>query len=385
MKSRHGLRTQAIHAGEPRPPVLGAVTLPIFQTSTYLLGDSEDYHDIRYLRLNNSPNHLALGEKLAALEGTEAAVVAASGMAAISTALLAVLPHGSHLIAQDNLYGGTLGFLEELGRSRGVTTSFVSTEDPAAWENALRPETRAFYVESLTNPLLQIGRLDEAARFAKANGLVSLIDNTFPSPVNFRPAAMGFDLVLHSATKYLNGHSDLVAGVVAGSAVRVKEVLHLLNLLGGALDTNACFLLQRGLKTLPLRVRAQGETALAVAQLLASSPAVERVHYPGLESDPYHARAKAWFASASGMVSFLPRGGRAAADAILERLEIPMIAPSLGGTETLVIRPASSSHAALGPEGREAMGIAEGLIRVSVGLEDPEDLLADFAQALARG
>lgn len=376
------MRTRAVHAGEPRPLVDGAISLPIFQTSTYLLGDSEDYHDIRYMRLNNSPNHVALGEKLAALEGTEAAVVAASGMAAISTALFSVLPDGSHLLAQDNLYGGTLEFLKELERSRRVSTSFVSLEEADSWHRALRPETRAFYVESLTNPLLQVGRLDEAAYFARSHGIVSLIDNTFPSPVNFRPAEMGFDLVLHSATKYLNGHSDVVAGVVAGSAARVKDVLHLLNILGGTLDTHACFLLHRGLKTLPIRVRAQSETALAVAHFLAQSPAVERVYYPGLEADPSYARARAWFAAAGGMVSFLPRGGRQAADAILARFELPMVAPSLGGTETLVIRPASSSHAALGPEGRKKMGIEEGLIRVSVGLEDVEDLLADFEQAL---
>ena len=376
------LDTQLIHAGEPELRVRGAVVLPIFQSSTYESGDAADYHDIRYLRLNNSPNHEVLHAKLATLEGGDAAVVTASGMAAISTAMLAVLRTGDHIIAQRCLYGGThalvTGDLEPLG----IETTFVDADDPSAWTAALRPTTRLFYCETLTNPTLELADLPGIAGFARQHGLVSMIDSTFASPVNFRPITHGFDVVVHSATKYLNGHSDIVAGAVIGRAALIEKVRRKLDHLGATLDPHACFLLQRGLKTLGVRVRQQNASALALAGWLASHPAVEHVNYPGLPSHPRHARACELLDGFGGMLSFELHGGLDAAIALLGSLRIGIDAPSLGGPETLLSLPARSSHAGLEPSLRRALGIGDGLVRLSVGLEDVADLRDDLEQAL---
>lgn len=374
--------TLAVRAGEPSPLVDGAVSMPLFQSSTYLTGEAGTYRDLRYVRLNNTPNHEATAAKLAALEGLEAGLLTASGMAAITTAILSVVSEGGHLIAQDCLYGGTRELLRSHSERFGIETSFVSLEDPDTWAEALRPTTRAVYVESTTNPLLDVGRLDDVADFAAANDLVSIIDNTFPSPVGFRPKDLGFHVVVHSATKSLGGHSDLVAGALLGSTPAVGRARDLLNLMGGSLDPFACWLLQRGLKTLPLRVRQQSSTALALASLLSDHEAVELVRHPGLPGDPSHARAARWFTSGGSMVSFVPRGGQPAAERIMARLRIPLLAPSLGGVETLVSQPSRTSHAGLAAADRAALGIPEEMIRVSVGIEAAEDLLEDFRQAL---
>ncbi len=379
---KQSIETKLIHAGEPRPRFQGAVTLPIFQTSMYEYGGESDYHDLRYIRLNNSPNHLALHQKLACLENAEDALVTSSGMAAITTSLLTVLSAGDHLLAQDTLYGGTLTFVSEELKHFGIAHDYVDANDPSSWKEKLRPNTKAFYVESLTNPLLQVADLKEVARFAKEHGLVSLIDNTFPSPVNFRPAEHGFDLSLHSGTKYLNGHSDIVAGAIIGRTRLISAIRHRLNHLGGSLDPHACFLLQRGMKTLALRIRQQGQTALEIARLLEKSPAVKRVNYPGLESHPHHQRARELFDGFSGMLSFEIEGGVEAAERFMKAVTIPVSAPSLGGAESLITRPAVTSHAGVNPEERRRLGIADGLIRVSVGIESTDDLLADFENAV---
>ncbi|MCA9649769.1 MAG: aminotransferase class I/II-fold pyridoxal phosphate-dependent enzyme [Myxococcales bacterium] len=375
--------TQLVHAGEPRPRIEGAVVMPVFQSSTYEYGGQGRYDDVRYLRLNNSPNHVALHDKLAAIEGAQAALVASSGMAAISTTLLSLLRPGDHLLAQRTLYGGTHDLVTELLARLGVAHTFIDAEDPSGWAAALRPSTRAVYVEALTNPLLQVADLGAVARFAREHGLVSLVDATFATPVLLRPIALGFDLVLHSATKYLNGHSDIVAGAIAGSAARIDEIRHTLNLLGGSLDAHACGLLHRGLKTLGVRVRQQCATALAVATRLAEHPAVARVCYPGLPSHPGHARARELLHGGFGaMLSFELHGGVEAAQRFTAALRLPVDAPSLGGPESLVTRPALTSHAGLDPELRRRLGIADGLVRMSVGLEDPRDLIDDLEQAL---
>jgi cystathionine gamma-synthase/cystathionine gamma-lyase/cystathionine beta-lyase len=376
--------TLAVHAGEPRPRIGDAVAMPVFQSSTYLLGGPRAYDDIRYIRLNNTPNHEAVAAKIAALEGTETALLASSGMAAITTALLAHLESGDHVIAQDCLYGGTRHFLEATAPRYGISVSFVSMDDPLAWRDALKPRTRVLYCEATTNPLLQVGRLDEAADFAKRHSIVSLVDSTFATPLAFRPAEHGFDLVLHSATKFMGGHTDIVAGVVAGSRERVTRVRQHLNLFGGSLDPHACSLLHRGLKTLHLRYPVQCANALALATALSRHRDVTRVHHPGLPEDPSHERARRLFGGLyGGVVSFVPRGDVGFADAVLSRLTIPLLAPSLGGVETLVTRPATTSHAGLSPEERQSIGIPEEMIRVAVGVEDAEDLVADFEQALA--
>jgi len=274
------IETKLIHAGEPR--IGGAVAMPIFQSSTYLNQGDTGYHDLRYIRLNNTPNHLALHEKLAALENAEAALVTASGMAAISTALLTVLSCGDHLLAQNCLYGGTHDFITKDLPKLGIAVDFIDGDDPASWPAQLRPGTKAIYVETLSNPLLQIADLKAVVAFAGERGLVSMIDNTFASPINFRPSEWGFDLTLHSCTKYLNGHDDLVAGAVIGRADLVEGIKHKLDHLGGALDPHACFLLHRGIKTLAVRMRYQSDTAMKLASFLEQHPSVKSVNYPGL-------------------------------------------------------------------------------------------------------
>lgn len=381
--------TDLIHAGEPRPRIAGAVVAPIFQSSTFAHSSDPsaaagDYHDLRYLRLSNSPTHQALHAKLAVLEGAEAGLVAASGMAAITTTLLAVLRSGDHVIAQRCLYGGTHDFMTQDLAALGISVTFVGGDDRESWAQAVRPTTRVFYCESLTNPTLELADLRGIAGFARERGLISMIDNTFATPVNLRPVALGFDLVLHSATKYLNGHSDLVAGAVMGRAELVATVHRKLNHLGGSLDPHAAFLLQRGLKTLAVRVRHHNASALALARMLAAHPRVQRVRYPGLTDHPAHARARELLTGFGGMFSFEPHGGAAVAHAVIAALRLPVEAPSLGGPETLVTRPAATSHVGLDPATRESLGITDALVRVSVGLEDADDLCEDFTQALAR-
>lgn len=376
------IETKVIHAGDPEPRIAGAVVTPIFQSSTFEYAGQTSYHDLKYIRLNNTPNHVALHKKLAALENAEAAVVAGSGMAAISTALLALLSSGDHFLAQDCLYGGTHDLITKDLPAFGITVDFIDGNDPASWEKKLRPNTKAIYVETMANPLLQVVDLEAVVQFAKAHRLVSLIDNTFASPVNFRPPEWGFDLSLHSCTKYLNGHSDIVAGAVIGRTDLIKQITRKLNHLGGSLDPHACFLLDRGVKTLVVRVRHQSTSALAIAQFLERHDAVGNVNYPGLESHPAHARARHLFDGFSGMLSFELRGGLEAAQRFMERVTLPVSAPSLGGIETLITRPATTSHAGMSPKDRQALGISDSLIRLSVGIEATEDLIADFEQAL---
>jgi cystathionine beta-lyase/cystathionine gamma-synthase len=376
--------TKLIHAGEPRPRFQGAVTLPIFQTSMYEYGGESDYHDVRYIRLNNTPNHLALHGKLASLENAEEALVTSSGMAAITTSLLTILSAGDHLLVQNALYGGTHTFItEELGHF-GIAYDFIDGNDPASWKRKLRPTSRAIYVESMTNPLLQVADLSEVARFAREHDLVSLIDNTFPSPVNFRPPEHGFDLSLHSGSKYLNGHTDIVAGAAIGKAALIAKIRRKLNHLGGTLDPHACFLLHRGLKTLALRVRRQSASALELARMLERTPSVTSVNYPGLESHPHHRRARELFEGFSGMLSFEIEGGVKTADRFMRAVTLPVVAPSLGGIESLVTRPATTSHAGLDPDERRRLGISDALIRVSVGIEATADILTDFETSLKK-
>ena len=323
--------------------------MPIFQSAMFEYAGETSYHDLKYIRLSNTPTHTALHGKLAALENGEAALVTASGMAAISTTLFTVLAPGDHLLAQDCLYGGTYDFLTTECAQLGIETDFIDADDPESWVKRLRPRTRAIYVESITNPRLQVADLEAVVRFAKDHNLVSMIDNTFATPVNFLPLERGFDLSLHSCTKYLNGHSDIVAGAVIGSRAWISRITHRLNHLGGSLDPHACFLLDRGLKTLVLRVRHQNQSALAIARELERHPAVAQVNYPGLESHPRHDRARTLFAGFSGMVSFELNGGAAAADQFMKRTTLPILAPSLGGPETLLTRPALTSHAGMQP------------------------------------
>ena len=376
------IETKLIHSGEPSPKILGAVIVPIFQSAMFETLGEKNYDNVRYIRLNNTPNHQALREKLAALENAEDALVTASGMAAISTTLLSILSKGDHLLAQNCLYGGTHDFVTKDLEGFGISYDFIDADDPSSWERKIRPSTKAIYVETMTNPLLQIADHKKVVEFAKSRNLISIIDNTFASPINFRPAELGYDLSLHSGTKYLNGHSDIVAGAVIGKAELVKKVKHRLGHLGGSLDPHACFLLHRGMKTLALRMRQHNESALKIARFLEDHPSVEKVNYPGLESHPQHSRARELFNGYSGMMSFELLGGQEAASRFLKSVTIPITAPSLGGVESLVTIPATTSHAGMAREDRLKLGIVDGLIRFSVGIEATEDLIDDLRQAL---
>jgi cystathionine beta-lyase/cystathionine gamma-synthase len=378
----HCLDTKLIHSGEPSPRIQGAVTMPIFQSATFEYRGEHDYHDLRYIRLNNTPNHAALHSKLAAVENAEAALVTSSGMAAIATTLLTLLGTGDHLLAQNCLYGGTHTLLLNEFPRLGIGVDFIDGSTPENWASHLRPRTKAIYFETITNPLMNVPDLHSAVEFAHANRLVAVIDNTFASPVNFRPPEWGFDLSLHSCTKYLNGHSDIVAGAVIGRADLVDQINRKLGHLGGSLDPHACFLLHRGMKTLAVRVRHQNDTALRVAGFLTAHPAIETVNYPGLERHPNYQRARELFDGFGGMISFELRGGVTSAEELISRMTLPISAPSLGGVESLITRPAVTSHSGLTPEERRDAGISDYLVRLSVGLEAANDLIKDFEQAL---
>ncbi|MFZ4575146.1 MAG: trans-sulfuration enzyme family protein [Phycisphaerales bacterium] len=372
--------TLAIHAGAPRPGIRHAVVTPIFQTANYeMVGDAEP----GYIRYGNTPNHEGVCAKIASLEGMEAAVVGGSGMAATTAAIISHVKAGDHIIAQNSLYGGTFHFLTEHLPAMGVTTTFVDADKPDSWKAALTPTTRLFWCETITNPLVEVPNLPAIAAFCRDHGIASMIDNTFASPILFNPRTIGFDLVMHSATKYLNGHSDIVAGALTSTRERIERCARTLRTLGGALDPHACFLLDRGIKTLGVRVRRQSESAMTVARFLESHPSVARVNYPGLTASASHARAREWFRGFGGMLSFELKGGAQAADAALARAKVFIVAGSLGGVESLLVRPATASHRSVPRDKRIAMGITDGLVRVSVGLEDPEDLINDLRQAFA--
>ena len=384
MSNNYQLNTKLIHAGEPKKRYGGAVSMPIFQSSTFEFGGQTDYHDLKYIRLNNTPNHIVLHEKLAALEGAEAALVTASGMAAISTSLLTFLKSGDHFLAHESLYGGTHDLINKDFPDLGIECDFIDGCDPNGWEEKLRLETKLIYVETITNPLLDVLDLNAVVAFAKKNNLLSLIDNTFASPVNYRPIQNGFDLSLHSATKYLNGHTDIVAGAVIGSKELVTQVRHKLNHLGGALDPNACFLMHRGMKTLGLRMERQNFNSLEVAKFLDGHPRVAKVNHPGLESSGSYDRANELLDGTSGMVSFEIDGSVEDANLFMSHLDLFINTASLGGVESLVTRPVQTSHSGMAPEERMAAGIRDELIRLSIGIEDAEDLIGDLGQALKK-
>ena len=381
-KDIQSFETKLIHTGEPRPRINGAINVPIFQSSTYEYTGEGSYHDVRYLRLSNTPNHLALHKKLAALEGSEAALVTSSGMSAISTGLLTFLKTGDHLLAHNTLYGGTADFVNNELSGYGIEHDLIDASNPSNWDSKLKPNTKVIYIETITNPLMDVPELGKIVEFAKSNGLISMIDNTFASPLLYCPVVQGFDLSLHSCTKYINGHSDIVAGAVIGSANYVDQVTKNLNHLGGSLDSNACFLLHRGIKTLALRMKKQCENALLIAHFLENHPQVKKVNFPGLESSSSFERAKEHLCGFGAMLSFEIDGDVDQADQFINLLQYAISAPSLGGVESLVTRPVTTSHALMDKAEREIAGISDRLIRFSVGIEAADDLIADLQQAL---
>lgn len=382
-RRRLGLSTRAIH-GEPEPrPDWTPVSQPIYQSSTFTnpIGSSAE---VLYTRYGNNPNQVSIGRRLAQLEGAEAALFVASGMGATALAHLAVLRPGDHLISSEWIYGGVQRlFTQEFGRF-GIEVTFVDPLRSRAWKEALRKNTRALFVETPTNPLLRVVDLEPIATLAKAEGLALLVDSTFASPIAFRPLEHGADIVIHSATKYLNGHTDVIAGAVAGSESVVEEVRRLMQVWGQAIDPHAAWLIERGMRTLAIRVARHSATGLALAEWFARQAQVATVHYPGLASHRDHKTAKRVLEGYGGMLGLELKGGTRAAERFLRALTIAAHAPSLGGTETLVSEPRLTSHKGLTPDERARAGIPDGFLRFSLGLEDADDLIADFAQALAQ-
>lgn len=375
-----GPSTVAIHAAAAERKPGTPVVPPLVASSTFF-NVAEPAGEVLYGRYANSDAHIRVGQRIAELEHAQAGLVCGSGMAAISLALLTFAGSGDHIVAARYLYGGTLTLLTRELPRLGIETTFVDPHQE--WENAIRPETRLLYMEIPVNPTLEVPDIRPAARAARAAGIPLLVDSTFATPINFRPLEHGAEMVIHSATKYLGGHTDLVAGVIAGKRDAVETARGRLKSFGPSLDPHPLWLLERGLKTLAVRVRQQNASAHALAQWLVNHNAIAEVYYPGLMSHPDHAVARELFDDFGGMIGFVVRDGDEAAARVMSRFRLVAMAPSLGGVESLASMPRYTSHAALDAEERRAAGIADGFIRLSVGIEDEADLRADLAQALA--
>ena len=383
LPNRLRFSTRVIHAGQHPDPTTGAVMMPIYATSTYAQESPGVNKGYAYARGSN-PTREAFQRVVADLENGADAFAFASGMAAAST-ILELLDAGSHVLAGDDLYGGTYRLFERVRRrSAGHDYSYVDFSDLAAVEAAIKPNTRMLWVETPTNPLMKLADLEALARIAKAHDLIAVADNTFATPWIQRPLDVGFDLVLHSVTKYLNGHSDMLGGaVVARTDELAKELKFLQNSIGGIMGPFDAILANRGVKTLAVRMQRHCDNAMKVARWLEASPAVAKVWYPGLESHPQHELAKRQMHGFGGMLSCVIDGDLERTRRIMERLQIFTLAESLGGVESLVNHPAIMTHASVPKEVREPRGITDSLIRFSVGIEDPEDLIADLEQAFA--
>jgi cystathionine beta-lyase/cystathionine gamma-synthase len=380
---RHGPSTTAVHGMPHRRADWAPIVPPVQQSSTFVSPVGSD-EDILYSRYGNNPNQVQLAGKYALLEGAEDAIFLASGMGATALAHLAVLRPGDHLVSSSWIYGGTRRlFDEELGRL-GIGVTYVAPDEPRLWRKSVRKATRALFVETPTNPLMRVVDMTPVAHVAREFGLALLVDATFASPINFRPLEHGADIAITSATKYLNGHSDVIAGAVAGSASFVEEVNRLMRLWGQAIDPHAAWLVDRGMCTLALRMARHNANGTAVAEWAASHAAFARVHHPGLVSHPDHAYAARVLDGFGGMVGLELAGGPKAAERMLKRLKLVAHAPSLAGVQSLVSEPRHTSHAGIPPEIRAAAGIPDGFLRLSCGVEDAEDIIGDLEQALGR-
>jgi methionine-gamma-lyase len=385
-----GFQTRAIHAGKGENRTR-AVTPPIWQTTTFSADSSEHFAEIAsavrpaefYTRYGN-PTHKEVEATVVALEGGEVALLTSSGMGAVFTALMSVLNSGDHVVAQTNHYAGAMTLFEELPRRFGVEVTLVDQTRAEEFAAALRPNTRVVYAESPTNPLMQITDLRAVAETARGRGITTIVDNTFATPFNQRPLEFGFDCVVHSATKYLGGHSDVTAGCLVSTREFVERAWHFSLLAGSILSPFDGWLLLRGLRTLGMRVARHNSNALALARFLEGHPLVERVHYPGLESHPQHALARAQMTGFTGMLSAELRGGYEAAERLISSLRLATNAASLGGHETLIVHPAAMWRGYMTAEQLRARGLGDGLVRVSVGIEDEQDLVEDFGRALGR-
>jgi cystathionine beta-lyase/cystathionine gamma-synthase len=376
-----GLSTTAIHGGAPQPRPGEGVSAPLVQSVNYVqeTGTSEG---LLYTRYGNTPNAERVQRRLAMLEGSEAALVLSSGMGATACAMLALLRSGDHLITSSWIYGGTRKLFTEDLPGMGIEVTFVNPLEPRAWRKGLRKTTRVLFLESPVNPTCRVLELNSLQNLAHAEGIALVIDSTFASPVNFRPIEHGVDVVIHSATKYLNGHHDILAGVVCGNEPFIDEVRRKMMVWGQAPDPFACWLLERGLKTIDVRVKRQNENAMRIAEWCSRRPEIAKVHYPGLPTHPDHEIAKTILDGFGGMLAIELKGGGPAVVRFVHALKVFSYASSLGGVDSLVIEPRYSSHEHMSSEERARIGIPDGFLRVSVGIENVEDLIADIEQAL---
>lgn len=378
-----GLSTRAIHAGQSPDPTTGAIMTPIFQTSTYVQSSPGVHTGYEYSRTQNPTRH-ALEDCLASLEGGQHGVAFASGCAATTT-IMHTLKAGDHVISGDDIYGGTYRLFTRVFAHMGLDYSFVDMSDLGALEAAFTEKTKLVWLESPTNPLLKISDIKAICALAHAKGARVVVDNTFMSPYFQQPLSLGADMVVHSTTKFINGHSDVVGGVVITNDDETAQQLHFLqNSIGATPGPMDCWLVLRGVKTLAVRMRQHATSAQALAELLEAHPAVERVVYPGLPSHPQHELAKAQMSGFGGMITFFLKGGLDAARTLLESVKIFALAESLGGVESLIEHPAIMTHASVPAQVRAELGISDGLVRLSVGIEDLEDLRRDLEQALAK-
>ena len=378
--------TKAVHSGMIE--IEGSATTPIFRTSTYRLTDEKYqgwaeglHHTVVYSRIS-SINSEVVSAKLAALEGAEDAEVFSSGMAAISTTLMTLLSKGDHIIATPDCYGGTYGLLTEILPRLGIEVTMADVRDPESYQNAVQENTKVLYVETMTNPTLKVCDLEAMAEVAKKNGLVSVVDNTFASPWSCRPIEMGFDIVLHSGTKYLGGHADLTAGFAAGRKDLIEQIFHHKIYFGGAADPQMCYLLERGMRTLHTRMPVHASNSAELAKRLSSHEMIEKVIHTSLESHPDYDTAQKVMPKGSGMLAFIIKGGDQAALKFMKSLDIIFEATSLGGVESLVECPFNSSHMFVPEEVRHEAGVVPGFVRMSIGIEDVEDLWKDIDSGL---
>ena len=377
-RSPKGINTICTHVGEVKDEQFKGAISPIFMSSSYAF---EDVDVKRYPRYFNTPNQEALGKKIAALEHAENALIFGSGMAAISHALMAFLKAGDHIVLQQTLYGGTYNFAVTQFEKYGISYSFTEGWTVEDFEKEIRPNTKVIYMETPSNPLLTITDLAAVAKLAKKHHLISMIDNTFASPVNQNPIDFGIDIILHSATKYMGGHSDICAGAVAASNAHIKTIWQSSICFGGSLSDQTVWLLERSLKTMGLRVKAQNENAQNMAEFLYSHDAIDAVYYPGLKSHPDHELAKKQMQGFGGMLSFELKKGINPSE-FMKKLQLIKPSMSLAGVESTMLLPVATSHSLMSPEDREKQGIKDGLIRFSIGIEEIEDLIADILQAL---
>jgi cystathionine beta-lyase/cystathionine gamma-synthase len=385
-RNSHHSETDAVRGAADLEKKNGPLGTPIYQTSTFEVNDNDEQVEAtgsdRYYTRYGNPTNTVAEKTIARLEGTDAALTFASGMGAITTTLMALLKNGDHIVAQRDIYGGVTKFLSQWLPKMGIETTFVDTTEYEQHARAIRPNTKLLYLESPTNPALRVVDFKKTAALARQHNLISMIDSTFGTPINQRPGEFGIDLVMHSGTKYLSGHSDLICGVVAGRHELMKRVWDTRTTLGNCMDPHASWMLVRGLKTLAVRVARQNENAQRVAEFLAEQAKVRRVHYPFLESHPQYAVARAQMTGGGGMVTFEVAGTGEDARRASEAMRLFTLAPSLGGVESLVSIPVLTSHLTVPPEERKRSGITEQMIRLSVGIENADDLIADLERAL---